>query len=199
MFGGLAFLVGGNMAVAASGQGGLMVRVDPAETEALSGQAARAAVRDARPARCRAGCASTPRACATKRQLEPWVEARRGVRALAAAKGLGRAARSGGAAPGRCRPDRGSGPGGRRRSRSSPPRNSTPRDSSSARGGRDVVHVELDRERCSPGRGDAEGVRFCMRASVRLPVSNSPAGMLAPAAWLTVARAPRRRTSPPPS
>jgi TfoX/Sxy family transcriptional regulator of competence genes len=29
MFGGLAFLVGGNMAVAASGQGGLMVRVDP--------------------------------------------------------------------------------------------------------------------------------------------------------------------------
>ena len=30
MFGGLAFLIGGNMAVAASGQGGLMVRVDPA-------------------------------------------------------------------------------------------------------------------------------------------------------------------------
>jgi TfoX/Sxy family transcriptional regulator of competence genes len=35
MFGGLAFLVGGNMAVAASGQGGLMVRVDPAESDAL--------------------------------------------------------------------------------------------------------------------------------------------------------------------
>ena len=35
MFGGLAFLVGGHMAVAASGQGGLMVRVDPAATEAL--------------------------------------------------------------------------------------------------------------------------------------------------------------------
>jgi TfoX/Sxy family transcriptional regulator of competence genes len=35
MFGGLAFLVGGNMAVAASGQGGLMVRVDPAESERL--------------------------------------------------------------------------------------------------------------------------------------------------------------------
>jgi TfoX/Sxy family transcriptional regulator of competence genes len=29
MFGGLAFLIGGNMAVAASGQGGLLVRVDP--------------------------------------------------------------------------------------------------------------------------------------------------------------------------
>jgi TfoX/Sxy family transcriptional regulator of competence genes len=35
MFGGLAFLVGGNMAVAASGQGGLLVRVDPDETEDL--------------------------------------------------------------------------------------------------------------------------------------------------------------------
>jgi TfoX/Sxy family transcriptional regulator of competence genes len=35
MFGGLAFLIGGNMAIAASGQGGLLVRVDPAETEAL--------------------------------------------------------------------------------------------------------------------------------------------------------------------
>ena len=35
MFGGLAFLIGGNMAVAASGQGGLLVRVDPAESDAL--------------------------------------------------------------------------------------------------------------------------------------------------------------------
>jgi len=35
MFGGLAFLVGGNMAVAASGQGGILVRVDPAQTEQL--------------------------------------------------------------------------------------------------------------------------------------------------------------------
>jgi TfoX/Sxy family transcriptional regulator of competence genes len=35
MFGGLAFLVGGNMSVAASGQGGLMVRIDPDQTEAL--------------------------------------------------------------------------------------------------------------------------------------------------------------------
>lgn len=31
MFGGLAFLIGGNMAFAASGHGGLMVRVDPDE------------------------------------------------------------------------------------------------------------------------------------------------------------------------
>lgn len=35
MFGGLAFLVGGNMSVAASGQGGLLVRHDPVQTEEL--------------------------------------------------------------------------------------------------------------------------------------------------------------------
>ena len=35
MFGGLAFLVNGNMAVAASGQGGILVRVDPDESDAL--------------------------------------------------------------------------------------------------------------------------------------------------------------------
>lgn len=35
MFGGLAFLVGGNMAIAASGEGGIMVRVDPARSGAL--------------------------------------------------------------------------------------------------------------------------------------------------------------------
>ena len=35
MFGGLAFLVGGNMAIAASGQGGVLVRVDPAQSDEL--------------------------------------------------------------------------------------------------------------------------------------------------------------------
>jgi TfoX/Sxy family transcriptional regulator of competence genes len=35
MFGGLAFLVGGNMAVGASGQGGILVRVDPEESDDL--------------------------------------------------------------------------------------------------------------------------------------------------------------------
>jgi TfoX/Sxy family transcriptional regulator of competence genes len=35
MFGGLAFLIGGNMAVAASGQGGVLVRADPEQSEAL--------------------------------------------------------------------------------------------------------------------------------------------------------------------
>ena len=36
MLGGLAFLVHGNMAVAASGNGGVMVRVDPAESDMLT-------------------------------------------------------------------------------------------------------------------------------------------------------------------
>jgi TfoX/Sxy family transcriptional regulator of competence genes len=35
MFGGLAFLIGGHMAVGVSGQGGLMIRCEPDETEAL--------------------------------------------------------------------------------------------------------------------------------------------------------------------
>lgn len=35
MFGGLAFMLGGHLAVAASGQGGLLLRVDPARTESL--------------------------------------------------------------------------------------------------------------------------------------------------------------------
>jgi TfoX/Sxy family transcriptional regulator of competence genes len=35
MFGGLAFLIGGNMAVAASGQGGVLVRVNPASSDTL--------------------------------------------------------------------------------------------------------------------------------------------------------------------
>jgi hypothetical protein len=37
MFGGLAFLIDGHMAVAASGQGGLMLRVDPARRRARHG------------------------------------------------------------------------------------------------------------------------------------------------------------------
>lgn len=39
MFGGLAFLINGNLAVAVSGQGGLMVRVPPTETDKLVSRA----------------------------------------------------------------------------------------------------------------------------------------------------------------
>ncbi|HUX69748.1 MAG TPA: TfoX/Sxy family protein [Cellulomonadaceae bacterium] len=38
MFGGVAFLVNGIMAVSASGQGGLLVRVDPSRTSSLAGE-----------------------------------------------------------------------------------------------------------------------------------------------------------------
>ena len=71
MFGGLAFLVGGNMAVAASGQGGLMVRVDPEATDAL------VAKPHARPFEMRgreidgAGCEWNPRACERSASSNP--------------------------------------------------------------------------------------------------------------------------------
>jgi TfoX/Sxy family transcriptional regulator of competence genes len=76
MFGGLAFLVGGNMSVSASGQGGLMVRVDPEETDALLAKP------HARPFEMRGRTMDgwlriDPEGVRTKRQLEPWV--RRGV------------------------------------------------------------------------------------------------------------------------
>ena len=48
MFGGLAFFIGGNMAVAASGQGGLMVRAELVCDRRACREAARAALRDAR-------------------------------------------------------------------------------------------------------------------------------------------------------
>jgi TfoX/Sxy family transcriptional regulator of competence genes len=76
MFGGLAFLIGGNMAVGVSGQGGLMVRVDRAETEALLAKP------HARPfemsgREMKGWVRVDPEGVRTKRQLEPWV--RRGV------------------------------------------------------------------------------------------------------------------------
>jgi TfoX/Sxy family transcriptional regulator of competence genes len=76
MFGGLAFLVGGNMSVAASGQGGLMVRVDPDESAALVDQLhARPFEMRGRP--MQGWLRVDPEGVRTKRELEPWV--RRGV------------------------------------------------------------------------------------------------------------------------
>lgn len=52
MFGGLAFLIGGNMAVAASGHGGLLVRVDPEQAQAMvAGPGVRAMEMRGRPMR----------------------------------------------------------------------------------------------------------------------------------------------------
>ena len=76
MFGGLAFLIGGHMSVAASGQGGLMVRVEPGETDGLLAKP------HTRPFEMRGremqGWLRVDReGLRTKRQLAPWVS--RGV------------------------------------------------------------------------------------------------------------------------
>jgi TfoX/Sxy family transcriptional regulator of competence genes len=76
MFGGLAFLVGGNMSVAASGQGGLMVRVDPDETDALVAKP-HAAPFVMRGREMKGWLRVDDEGVRTKRQLEPWVK--RGV------------------------------------------------------------------------------------------------------------------------
>ena len=73
MFGGLAFLIGGNMAVAASGQGGVLMRVDPAQSDKL------VATTNVRPMEMRGrqmqGWLRVDSAdVRTKRQLSPWVE-----------------------------------------------------------------------------------------------------------------------------
>ena len=73
MFGGLAFLVGGNMAIAASGQGGLLVRVEPAESDALvAGTNAR--LMEMRGRRMRGWLRVDAADVSTKRELERWVK-----------------------------------------------------------------------------------------------------------------------------
>jgi TfoX/Sxy family transcriptional regulator of competence genes len=72
MFGGLAFLVGGNMSVAASGQGGLMVRVDPEETDALVAKP-HARPFEMRGREMKGWLRVDAEGVRTKRQLAPWV------------------------------------------------------------------------------------------------------------------------------
>ena len=76
MFGGLAFLIGGHMSVAASREGGIMVRIDPDETDTLLAKP------HTRPFEMRGRPLDgwirvDAEGLKTKRQLEPWVE--RGV------------------------------------------------------------------------------------------------------------------------
>jgi TfoX/Sxy family transcriptional regulator of competence genes len=72
MFGGLAFLIGGNMAVAASGQGGLLVRTDPAASEAmLTSKGVRPM--EMRGRQMQGWLRVDGDAVRTKRQLEKWV------------------------------------------------------------------------------------------------------------------------------
>ena len=72
MFGGLAFLIGGNMAIAASGQGGILVRVDPDESDALvASTPAEVAVMRGRPM---AGWLRVDTNDVAGEQLAEWVE-----------------------------------------------------------------------------------------------------------------------------
>jgi TfoX/Sxy family transcriptional regulator of competence genes len=73
MFGGLAFLIGGNMAIAASGQGGLMVRVDPAHGEKLVASGS-AEPMEMRGRQMSGWVRVSADAVRTKRQLARWVE-----------------------------------------------------------------------------------------------------------------------------
>src|SRR5437016_4456968 len=73
MFGGLAFLVRGNMAIAASGEGGILVRADPGQSDKLvSTTNARVAVMRGRP--MNGWLRVAPEHVRTKRQLDKWVK-----------------------------------------------------------------------------------------------------------------------------
>ena len=73
MFGGLAFLIGGNMAVAASGQGGILVRVDPEQSDELVAKTV-ARPMEMRGREMRGWLRVTTEDVKTKRELRKWVE-----------------------------------------------------------------------------------------------------------------------------
>jgi TfoX/Sxy family transcriptional regulator of competence genes len=72
MFGGLAFLIGGNMAVAASGQGGVLVRVDPEQSDTLVATT-NARLMEMRGRSMQGWLRVDPDDVRTKRQLAKWV------------------------------------------------------------------------------------------------------------------------------
>ena len=72
MFGGLAFLIGGNMAVAVSGQGGILVRVDPADSDRIVASTT-ARLMEMRGRSMRGWLRVDAEDVATKRQLAKWV------------------------------------------------------------------------------------------------------------------------------
>jgi hypothetical protein len=73
MFGGLAFLIWGNMAIAASGQGGVLVRVDPEQSDELVASTS-AQVMEMRGRQMRGWLRVSSDDVRTKRQLSKWVE-----------------------------------------------------------------------------------------------------------------------------
>ena len=91
MFGGLAFLINGNMSVSASGQGGLLLRVDPDQTDALLAEP-HAEPFEMRGRSMRGWLRVDPEGLGTKRELERWV-----ARGVAYARSLpGKRQRGGG-------------------------------------------------------------------------------------------------------
>jgi TfoX-like protein len=72
MFGGLAFLIGGNMAISASGQGGVLVRTDPAESDTLVAKTD-ARLFEMRGRTMQGWLRVDPEYLRTKRQLAKWV------------------------------------------------------------------------------------------------------------------------------
>jgi TfoX/Sxy family transcriptional regulator of competence genes len=72
MFGGLAFLIGGNMAVAASGQGGVLVRVDPTQSDTLVATT-NARLMEMRGRSMQGWLRVDPQDVRTKRELAKWV------------------------------------------------------------------------------------------------------------------------------
>jgi len=73
MFGGLAFLIGGNMSIAASGEGGILVRVDPERSDELGATTA-ARPMEMRGREMRGWLRVDSDDVATKRELGRWVE-----------------------------------------------------------------------------------------------------------------------------
>jgi hypothetical protein len=72
MFGGLAFLINGNIAVSASGQGGLLLRIDPDETDALV-KNPHAQPFEMHGRSMQGWLRVDPEGVRTKRRLQPWV------------------------------------------------------------------------------------------------------------------------------
>ncbi len=73
MFGGLAFLLSGNMSVSASGRGGLLARIDPAETDAAL-ERPHAALMSVGGRVMEGWIRVAPDGIATKRELAAWVK-----------------------------------------------------------------------------------------------------------------------------
>jgi hypothetical protein len=73
MFGGLAFLIGGNMAIAASGQGGVLVRADSAQSDTVVATT-NARLMEMRGRRMQGWLRVEPEDVRTKSELAKWVE-----------------------------------------------------------------------------------------------------------------------------